>query len=87
MPIQFSRMLWSMVSNAATGLSNTNRDIQPRSDDKSKSFVTQMRTVSVLWYGLNPDWKSSHKPFLSKKENRSEDTSIFHKKGRFEIGL
>jgi len=30
----------SMVSNAALRSSNTNREIQPRSDDKNKSFVT-----------------------------------------------
>jgi len=40
------------VSNTALRLSNTNREIQPRSDYKSKSFLTLMRAVSVLWYGL-----------------------------------
>jgi len=51
----FKRMLWSIVSNAALRSSNTNREIQPQSDDKSKSFGTLMRAVSVLWYSLNPD--------------------------------
>jgi len=76
MPTQFSRlferMLWSIVSKAALRSSNTNREIQPQSHDKRKSFVTLMRAVSVLWYGLNPDWKSSQIPFLSKKEHLSD---------------
>jgi len=38
-------MLWSVVSNAALRSSNINREIQPRSDDKSKSFVTLMRAA------------------------------------------
>jgi len=42
------------VVNAALRSSNTNGEIQPQSDDKSKSFVTPIRAVSVLWYGLNP---------------------------------
>ena len=81
-------MLWSIVSNAALRSSNTNREIQPRSDDKSKSFVTLMRAVSVLWYGLNPDWKSSQISFLSKKEHSCEDTtfsSIFDRKDTIRI--
>jgi len=32
-------MLWSNVSNAALRLSNTNREIQPGSDHKSKSML------------------------------------------------
>ncbi len=48
----FKRMLWSIVSNAALRSRSTNREIQPRSDDKSRSFVT-LRAVSVLWDGLN----------------------------------
>jgi len=64
-----------MVSNAALRSSNTNREIQPRSDDKSKSFETVMRAVSVLWYCLNPDWKPSQIPFLSKKEHSCDDTA------------
>ncbi len=53
------RMLWSIVSNAALRSRSTNREIQPRSDDKSRSFVTLMRAVSVLWDGLNPEgWLS-----------------------------
>ncbi len=94
MPTKFSslfkRMLWSIVSNAALRSKSTNREIQPRSDDKSRSFVTLMRAVSVLWNGLNPDWKSSQISFFSKKEYNCEDTtfsSIFERKGRFEIGL
>ncbi len=94
MPTEFSslfrRLLWSIVSNAALRSSSTNREIQPRSDDKSRSFVTLMRAVSVLWDGLNPDWKSSQISFLSKMEYNCEDTtfsSIFDRKGRFEIGL
>ncbi len=55
----FKRMLWLIVSNAALRSRSINREIQPRSDDKSRSFVTLMRAVSVLWDGLNPDWKSS----------------------------
>ncbi len=47
MPTKFSslfkRMLWSIVSNAALRSSSTNREIQPRSDDKSRSCVTLMR--------------------------------------------
>ena len=83
-------MLWSIVSNAALRSSNTNRETQPRSDDKSKSFVTLTRAVSVLWYGLNPDWISSQISFLSRREHSCEDTAfsnIFDRKGRFEIGL
>ncbi len=80
MPTKFSslfkRMLWSIVSNAALRSSRTNREIQPRSDDKSRSFVTLMRAVSVLWYGLNPDWKSSQISFFSKKEYNCEDTTF-----------
>ncbi len=63
MPTKFScifkRILWSIVSNAPLRSRSTNREMQPRSDDKSRSFVTLMRAVSVLWDGLNPDWKSS----------------------------
>ncbi len=83
-------MLWSIVSKAALRSSSTNREIQPRSDDKSRSFVTLMRAVSVLLNGLNPDSKSSQIPFFSMKEHNCEDTtfsSIFDRKGRFEIGL
>ncbi len=61
------------------------REIQPRSDDKSRSFVTLMRAVSVLWDALNPDWKSSQISFSSKKEYNCEDatfSSIFDRKGR-----
>jgi len=80
-----------MVSNAALRSRNTYREIQqPRSDDKGKSFVTLMRAVSVLWYCLNPYWKSSQRPFLSKKEHSCKDTAFpsnFDRKGRFEIGL
>ncbi len=51
MPTKFSsllkRMLWSIVSNAALRSRSTNREIQPQSDDKSRSFVTLMRAVSV----------------------------------------
>ncbi len=32
-----------------------------------------MRAVSVLWDGLNPDWKSSQKSCFSKKEYNYED--------------
>ncbi len=49
-----------------------------------------MRAVSVLGYGLNPDWKSSQISFLSKKEYNCEDatcSSIFDRKGRLEICL
>ncbi len=53
----FKRMLWLIVSNAALRSSSTNREKQPRSDDKSRSFVTLVRAVSVLLDGLNPDWK------------------------------
>jgi len=53
MPTSFSSLfkiiLWSMVSNAVLRSSNTNREVQPRLDDKSKTFVTLMRAVSVLW--------------------------------------
>ncbi len=49
MPTKFSslfkRMLWSIVSNAALRSSRTNREIQPRSDDRSRSLVTLMRAV------------------------------------------
>ena len=72
----FKKMLLPIVWNAALRSSNTNSEIQPRSDDKSKSFVTPIRAVSVLWYGLNPDWKSSQIPFLSKKEHSCEDTAF-----------
>ncbi len=52
MPTKFSslfkRMLWLIMSNAVLRSSSTNREIQPRSDDKSRSFVTLMRAVSVL---------------------------------------
>ncbi len=40
----FKRLLWLIVSNAAL----RSREIQPRSDDRSRSFVTLMRAVSVL---------------------------------------
>ncbi len=86
----FKRILWSIVLNAALRSSSTNREIQPRSDDTSRSFVTLMRAVSVLWDGVNPDWKSSQTSFFSKKEYNCEDTtfsSIFDRKWRFEIGL
>ncbi len=79
-------MLWSIVSNLALRSSSTNREIQPRSDDKSRSFVTLMRAVSVLCYGLKPDWKSSHIAFFSKKDHSCDDTTfsnIFNRKGRF----
>ncbi len=49
-------MLWSTVSKAGLRSSSTNREIQPLSDDNSRPFVTLMRAVSVLLYGLNPDW-------------------------------
>ncbi len=57
MPTEFSsllkRMLWSIVALRSR---STNREIQPRSDDKSRSFVTLMRAVSVLRDALNPYW-------------------------------
>ncbi len=86
----FKRMLWSIVSNAVLRSSSTNREIQPRSDDKSRSFVTLMRAVSVLWDGVNPDWKSSQISFFSKEEYNCEDATfshIFDRKWRFEISL
>ncbi len=50
MPTKFSslfkRMLWSIVSNAALRSSRTNREIQPRSDDRSRSLVTQWEKVA-----------------------------------------
>ncbi len=35
-----------------------------------------MRAVSVLWDGLNPDWKSSQKSCFSKKEYNYEDATF-----------
>ncbi len=35
-----------------------------------------MRAVSVLWDGLNPDWKSSQKSCFSKKEYNYEDVTF-----------
>ncbi len=42
------RVLALNLSNGVLRSSSIDREIQPRSDDKSRSFATLMRAVSVL---------------------------------------
>lgn len=50
-----SRMLWSIVSNAADRSRRIRRDGEPASDDNRRSFVTLTSAVSVLWAERKPD--------------------------------
>ncbi len=88
MPTKFSslfkRMLWSIVSNAALRSSSTNREIQPRSDDKSRSFVTLM--MWLIWSDnvngrIMPmsDAVSSEGPKTMGIQQRSSALSLTHR--------
>ncbi len=61
MPTKFSslfwRMLWWIVSNVVLRSSSTNREIQPWSDDKSRSFVISLSTMrwSKSWLEILTD--------------------------------
>ncbi len=58
-------MWWSIVSKAALRSNKTSTEISLLSDAVRRSFVTFTGAVSVLWYNLNPDWKSSNKLLFS----------------------
>ncbi len=73
------------MSNAALRSSSTNREIQPRSDDKCRLFVTLMRAVSVLYDGINPDWIYLRRniivsilPFLVFLTEKGDSRSVFN---------
>ncbi len=53
-----------IVLNAALRSSKTSNEMQPWSDARSKSFVILTSAVSVLWWGLKPDWNSSQRSFF-----------------------
>ena len=84
------RLLWSMVSNVALRSSKTSIEMQPWSQAKNKSFSILTSAVSVLWWGLKPDWNSSRMLFSCKNVHIWADTTfsnIFDIKRRFEISL
>ena len=54
------------------------------------SFVTLIRAVSVLWWGLKPDWKVS-KALLDRRKSEicwyTTFSRTLPKNGRFDMGL
>lgn len=53
--------VWSAVSNAAeTESTSTRTEMFPESEFSLMSWKTLVRTVSVLWCGRKPDWKTSY---------------------------
>ena len=62
-----NKIAWSTVSKAALRSSRTKTETLSAS---VLSFVTLIRTVSVLWWGLKPNWKVS-KALLDRRNSVS----------------
>lgn len=66
------------------------RDGEPASEAISKSLVTLIKAVSVLWKGQNPDWTFSYRLNNLRWWWRLTErifSRILEIKGRFEMGL
>ena len=65
-----NKISWSAVSKAALRSSRTKTETLRASVFRRISFVTLIRAVSVLWWGLKPDWKVS-KALLDRRKSES----------------
>jgi len=79
----------STVSKAALRSSRTKTETLRASVFRRISFVTLISAVSVLWWGLKPDWKVS-KALIDRRKSESCWYTTFSrtlpKNGRFDMG-
>lgn len=78
------------MSNAALRSSKIKITLSPLSSETKMSFSTLTSTDSVLWQGLNPDWRGSLIEFAeicACSCLKITFSKTFAKNGKFEIGL
>lgn len=81
---------WSTVSKAAIKSRRIRVAEVPGSPVSRRSLVTRKRAVSVLWYGLKPDWNFSSISLEARKDWSWLKTTIsktLDRNGSLEIGL
>ena len=70
-----SKMWWSIGYKGALRANKTRIEISPSADTVKRSLVTFTNALSVQWWSLKPDWKSSKR--LPSWRNLGDSKSLY----------